>query len=64
MESKQYIKMTVTKGDHTFTFNMPVGCTWGTALDAAFDVLQEINALAKKYVDDTRPAGQVNNGDN
>lgn len=42
MKSNQYISLEVTVRDSTFIFLMPNNSSWGTALDASFEVLQEI----------------------
>jgi len=55
MDSKQHITLNVTKGDHTFTFTMPVGSTYGTALDASFDILDHLRELVHKAVENSKP---------
>lgn len=55
METKQLIVLEVKKGDFTFTFNMPMGATWGSAIDAAFEVLNHISALSKQSVENAKP---------
>ena len=56
METKQYITLEVAKGDFNFAFQMPNGATWGSAIDAAFDVLQKLNELSKKSIESLKPA--------
>lgn len=56
METKQVVTLTVQKGDHHFSFSMPVGSSWGMAIDAAFDILNEVNALSARAVESAKPA--------
>jgi hypothetical protein len=56
MEVKQHITLTTTKGDATFTFHIPVGTTWGNAVDAAYDILTEVGNMAKKSMEQMKPA--------
>ncbi len=56
METKQYITLEVTKGDFTFAFQMPNGATWGSAIDASFDVLQKLNELSQQSIQSVKPA--------
>jgi hypothetical protein len=55
MEVKQHITLTTTKGDATFTFHIPVGTTWGNAVDAAYEILTEVGAMAKKSMEQMKP---------
>lgn len=55
METKQYIALEVTKNDFTFTFQMQTGATWGSAIDAAFDVLEKLNELSSQSVKALKP---------
>lgn len=55
MDTKQVISIEVKKDDNTFAFHMPLGATWGHAIDAAFEILQEIHKLAAKSVDTMKP---------
>lgn len=55
METKQYIVLEIKKGESTFTFNMPLGATWGSAIDAAFEALNHITALSKEAVEKAKP---------
>jgi hypothetical protein len=55
METKQYITIEVSKNDFNFAFQMPNGATWGSALDAAFDVLQKLNELSKQSIENLKP---------
>ena len=48
MDIRQNITVTTTKGDHSFTFIMPVGTTWGNAVDAANEVLAQVCDMAKQ----------------
>ena len=56
MEAKQVVTLTIQKGDHSFSFHMPMGSSWGMAIDAAFDILNEVNRLATKSVESAKPA--------
>jgi hypothetical protein len=48
MEIKNYIVFEVKKDDAVFSFHMPMGSTWGKALDANFEVMDHI----QKFIDD------------
>lgn len=56
METKQCICIEVKKGDHTFSFYMPMGTTWGNSLDAAFEVLQQVHKLSEQSVSQAKPS--------
>ena len=56
MEIKQVVSLEVTKGDFTFTFNMPTGSSWGNAIDAAYELLSEVNKLYQNAVSSLQPA--------
>jgi hypothetical protein len=56
METKQYISLEVTKNDFTFSFQMPTGATWGSAIDASFEVLQKLNDLSQQSIQTLKPA--------
>ena len=55
MEIKQNITLSVKKDDKEFIFIMPLGSTWGNSIDAAFEILQEINKLAQQAVESAKP---------
>lgn len=55
METKQYITLEVTKGEFTFSFQMPHGASWGNAIDASFEVLQKLNELSQQSVQALKP---------
>lgn len=56
MEIKQYIVITTTKGDANFSFHIPVGTTWGNAVDAAYEILSEVGNMAKQSMEQSKPA--------
>lgn len=58
METKQYITLEVKKNDFSFSFQMPTGATWGSAIDAAYDVLQKLNDLSQQSAQALKPAVQ------
>jgi len=62
MDTKQYVCLEVVKGDHKFTFSMPLGCTWGNAIDASFEVLTHVNQLAQNIIEQSKPE-PVSNSD-
>ncbi len=51
MDVKNNITLEVTKEDNKFEFKMPVGATYGCALDALFEcrayVIEQINTIQK-----------------
>lgn len=55
MEIKQIVSIEVTKNDQVFSFQMPVGTTWGSALDAAFEVLEKVKSMSDAAVDSLKP---------
>lgn len=55
IQTKQYIVLEIKKGESIFTFNMPLGATWGSAIDASFEVLNHITALSKEAVEKAKP---------
>lgn len=55
METKQYITLEVAKNDFNFAFQMPNGATWGSAIDAAFDILQKLNELSQQSAQNLKP---------
>lgn len=59
METKQYITLEVTKGEFTFSFQMPHGASWGNAIDASFDVLQKLNELSQQSMQALKPVEPV-----
>ncbi len=56
METKQYITLEITKNDSTFAFQMQHGATWGSAIDACFDILQKLNELSLQSIQALKPA--------
>lgn len=59
MEIKQYISLEVKKGDHTFSFTLPAGSTWGSALDASFEMLQQINKFITEAAEKAKPVQEA-----
>jgi len=55
MVTSQTISVSITKGEHTFTFHMPVGSTWANAVDAASEVFQHVGALARQSMEQYKP---------
>lgn len=55
METKQYVVLETTKNDLTFKFMMPVGGTFGQAIDAAYEFLNEAHKMASKSIEATKP---------
>ena len=58
MEMKQYINLEVTKNDFKFAFQMPTGATWGSAIDAAFEVMQKLSELSQQSIQNLKPADE------
>lgn len=56
MEMKNNLSLEVQKGDHRFVLYIPHGVSWGNALDAAYEMLQEINKLAQKTIEQNNPS--------
>lgn len=56
MEIKQLICVSSTKGQQVFSLHIPVGTTWGNAVDAASEILAEVCNMAKQSMDQAKPA--------
>ena len=56
MDVRQNITISMAKGVHVFTFIMPVGTTWGNAVDAANEVLAQVCNMAKQSLNQIPPA--------
>lgn len=63
METKQYITLEVQKGDFNFVFQMPMGASWGNAIDSAFEILQKLNDLSQQSVQALKPSASVDQAD-
>lgn len=55
VDQKAIINLEVKKEDRTFVFSMPVGSPFGEAYDAAFAVLNEIQEMSKRAVEQAKP---------
>ena len=55
MDVRQNITISMAKGDHVFTFIMPVGTTWGNAVDAAHEILAHVGQMATQSIAQTKP---------
>ena len=65
MEAKNFIHFEVVKENRCYTFQLPVGGSFGEAYDACFQVLEQIMEMSKKAVDAAKPVvdGEVTNGE-
>lgn len=52
---KPIVQIEIQKGERVYTFQMPVGAPVGEALDAAFDVLDELRDLIHNAVSKSKP---------
>lgn len=59
MEIKQYITLEIQKNDFTFSFQMPHGATWGSAIDSAYEMLQKLNELSQQSAQSLKAQQQV-----
>lgn len=48
MEQKLVLTISVAKGDHVFSYNMPIGSPLQAAYDVLGEIQQEIVAMSKK----------------
>lgn len=55
MPLKTAVSIEVTKNEHVYEFNMPLGVPLGEAYDAAFEVLKELTDLARQATDKAQP---------
>ena len=55
MDIKQNISLSVTKGEHIFSFHMPIGTTWGNAVDAAHEILSHVGQMATQSISQSKP---------
>lgn len=58
METKGFIALEVKKGDFTFSFNMPTGSTWGSALDASFEIQMYVAKMCLEAAEKNAPKSQ------
>ena len=56
MVTRQNISVTINKGEHEFTFHMPVGTSWGNAVDAAWEIANHVGDLARQSKNSVKPA--------
>lgn len=55
MTLKSQVVIEITKDNHTFQFVMPTGVSYGTAYNAAFEVLQNILEMSKQSLEQAKP---------
>ena len=60
MDVKQAIILENKKGDFTFTYVVPVGSSWGQALDSAYEILQQVSKMSQENADRLKPIDQSN----
>lgn len=56
METKQLFHFIVTKAENDFTFIMSNSASWGNAIDAAYEMYQNITNMAQKAMEANAPA--------
>jgi hypothetical protein len=56
METKQVIVIETKKGDFTFRMELPSGSSWGNAIDAAYEILQQIGKMSQENTDRLKPS--------
>lgn len=59
METKQIICLETVKNDAKFVFMIPNGTTWGSALDAAFEILNQIAKMSQENIDSMKPETKI-----
>ena len=59
MELKQNISLEIEKGGFNFVFHMPVGASWGNAIDASFEMLQKLNELSQQSAQALKPVDSI-----
>lgn len=57
---KQNVIIEIVKGDATFRFEMPVGSTFGSCIDACFDVMQMLHKQQAEAIEAVKPKGTDN----
>jgi hypothetical protein len=55
MDVKQCICIEIKNEDKVFTFTLPVGATWGNAIDAAFGFLDYVSKQSQESVSNAKP---------
>lgn len=55
METKQCICLEVKQGESTFNFYMPLGSTWGQAIDASYAILEQVKNMASQSIENSKP---------
>ena len=58
MKTKQTLTLEVTINDEIGTFTMPVGITFGNAIDAAHQIYTEVIKMASTAAERTKPQSQ------
>lgn len=58
MDIKSTVAVTVELDGHQFTLNMPVGASWGTAINAAYKLFEGVTEMAKSSQPPIQPEQQ------
>lgn len=58
MEIREHFTLEVTKGDNRFTLHIPKGASWGSCIDAAFDLMQKVGELHQQSIQNAKPTEQ------
>ena len=55
MKMNYSVHIDIEKNGNTFSFVMPIAASWGSAYDAAFEVLQQITKAAAEATEKVKP---------
>lgn len=58
MNTKQTLTLEVEINEELCTFTMPVGITFGNAIDAAHQIYTEVIKMAAKAAENTKPRSE------
>lgn len=58
MDVKQTLIFEVKKNDFNFQFIVEQGATWGSALDAAYEILEQVGKMSQENAAKLKPVEQ------
>lgn len=58
METRQLVSLEIKKEDNVYSLSMPMNGTYGAAIDALFEMLQEIHKMQAAAIERSRGSQQ------